>query len=111
MADCIYEEELAKEEVLQMEKLKIAIAKLDDLQADVQDPLQEINLGEDGEYKLVFISESLALGFREELISLLRKYRDCFTWDYSEMLGLDHDLVEHRLPIREGYRSFKQSPR
>ena len=35
MADYIYEEELAKEDVIQMEELKTATAKLDDLKADV----------------------------------------------------------------------------
>ena len=27
------------------------------------------------------------------------------------MLGLDRSIVEHRLPIKPGYRPFKQAPR
>jgi hypothetical protein len=49
-------------------------------------------------------------GFREELIKLLREYKDCFAWDYSEMPGLDRSIVEHRLPIKPGFRPYKQPP-
>jgi hypothetical protein len=34
-----------------------------------------------------------------------------FAWNYQEMLGLSHDLVEHRLPIKAGFRSYKQHAR
>jgi hypothetical protein len=46
--------------------------------------------------------------FREELIKLLKEYKDCFASDYSEMPGLDHYIVEHRLPIKPGFRPYKQ---
>jgi hypothetical protein len=49
--------------------------------------------------------------FREEFIKLLKEYKDCFAWDYSEMLGLDHSIVEHRLPIKSGFKPYKQPPR
>lgn len=32
-------------------------------------------------------------------------------WDYHEMPGLNRSLVEHRLPIKEGYRPYKQPMR
>jgi len=41
----------------------------------------------------------------------LKEYKDYFAWEYYEMLGLDRKLVEHRLPIKPGYRPFKQAPR
>jgi hypothetical protein len=47
----------------------------------------------------------------EELIKLLKEYKDCFTWDYSEMPGLDRSIVEHRLPIKPGFKPYKQPPR
>jgi hypothetical protein len=36
---------------------------------------------------------------------------DCFAWNYHEMLGFCHDLVEHRLPIKAGFRPYKQRAR
>jgi hypothetical protein len=34
-------------------------------------------------------------------MTILKKYKDCFAWD----------LVEHRLPIKEGFQPFQQAPR
>jgi hypothetical protein len=53
----------------------------------------------------------LESSFREELIKLLKEYKDCFAWDYSEMPGLDRSIVEHRLPIKPGFKPYKQPPR
>jgi hypothetical protein len=56
------------------------------------------------------MSANLESGFREELIKLLKEYKDCFAWNYSEMPGLDHSIVEHRLPIKPCFRPYKQPP-
>jgi hypothetical protein len=45
------------------------------------------------------------------MIGLLKEYSDCFAWNYTEMLGLSREIVEHRLPIKSGFRPFKQKPR
>jgi hypothetical protein len=71
----------------------------------------EVDIGNDDKPRPTFISANLELDFREELIKLLREYKDCFAWDYSEMLGLDRSIVEHRLPIKPGFRPYKQPPR
>ena len=42
--------------------------------------------------------------YKADLIKLLKEYVDYFTWEYSEIPGLSHDLVEHRLPFKAGFR-------
>jgi hypothetical protein len=42
------------------------------------------------------------------MIVLLKEYSDCFAWDYTEMPGLDRSVVEHRLPLKKGFRPFQQ---
>jgi hypothetical protein len=69
------------------------------------DKLEEIDIGDDDKPRPTFISANLDSSFREGLIKLLKEYRDCFTWDYSEMPGLDRSIVEHRLPIKLGFTS------
>jgi hypothetical protein len=44
------------------------------------------------------------------MIGLLKEYSDCFAWNYTEMSGLSREIVEHRLPIKSGFRPFKQKP-
>ena len=86
-------------DAIQLDDLEPAIRKLDDSKAEVQDPLQKVNLGNKNEHKPTFFSQLLKPEFQTKLIELLREYRDCFTWDYDEMSGLSLELIEHRLPI------------
>jgi hypothetical protein len=60
------------------------------------DKLEEVDIGDDDKPRPTFISANLDSDFREELIKLLKEYKDCFAWDYSEMPGLDCSIVEHR---------------
>jgi hypothetical protein len=50
------------------------------------DKLEEIDIGNGDKPRPTFISANLESGFREELIKLLKEYKDCFAWDYSECL-------------------------
>ena len=45
------------------------------------------------------------------MIALLKEYQDCFAWDYTEMPSLDRNIVEHRLPLKKGFRPFQQPAR
>lgn len=49
--------------------------------------------------------------YKVKVIELLKQYVDCFAWEYHEMPGLSRELVEHRLPIKYGFRPHKQPPR
>jgi hypothetical protein len=75
------------------------------------DKLEEIDIGNGDKPRPTFISANLESGFREGLVKLLKEYRDCFAWDYSKMPGLDRSIVKHRLPIKPGFRRYKQPPR
>ena len=105
--DYIVEIKEVQLDAIQLDDLELAILKLDDSLAEVQDPLQEVNLGDENEHKPTFISQLLEPKFQTKLIELLREYQDCFAWGCDEMPGLSQELVEHRLPIREACRLFK----
>ena len=47
----------------------------------------------------------------QELVDLVKEFRDCFAWEYYEMPGLHRSIVEHWLPIKPRYRLFKQALR
>ncbi|CAL9021994.1 unnamed protein product [Prunus brigantina] len=100
-----------EEEELQEEVLDFAPAALDDSLPEVEDPLQEINLGTEEDPRPTFISALLKEPIKGELIALLQEFRDCFAWHYHEMPGLDRELVEHKLPIKDGYLPVKHARR
>ena len=73
--------------------------------------LLEVNLGTEKELKMTSINGILLEESQDQLVQLIKKYRDCFAWDYHEMPELSCELVEHWLPIKEGYRPHKQPAR
>jgi hypothetical protein len=75
------------------------------------DELEEVDIGPGDKPRLTFISKRLNPGLREAIILLLKEYADCFAWDYTEMPGLDRNIVEHRLPRKPGFRPFQQRAR
>jgi hypothetical protein len=58
-----------------------------------------------------FISKKLSPCLRKPMIALLKEYADCFTWDFTEMPGLDRSIVKHRLPLKKGFWPFQQRAR
>jgi hypothetical protein len=61
--------------------------------------------------RVTFVSGHLRPKEFDKMMTILRKYKDCFAWDYPELPGLSTKLVEHRLPIKEGFLPFQQAPR
>ena len=75
------------------------------------DKLEEIDIGSRDRPRPTYVSAKMDTKYKQELIDLLKEFKDCFAWEYYEMLGLDRSIVEHWLPIKPGYRLFKQAPR
>ena len=95
---------MAQEEILE-EPVKEA-------QIQPEEELKEIDLGiESGSWKPVFISSQLIAQEREQLVTLLQKYKDVFAWTYDEMSGLDPGLVVHSFNVDPGMRPVVQPAR
>jgi hypothetical protein len=75
------------------------------------DELEEVDIGPGDKPRPTFISKKLDPSLREPMITLLKEYSDCFAWDYTKMPGLDRSIVEHRFPLKKGFRPFKQQAR
>ncbi|KAB2599860.1 hypothetical protein D8674_010131 [Pyrus ussuriensis x Pyrus communis] len=97
--------------VLSLEKVRAAPAELEDHRPQVKDPLEEVNVGTADDPRILFISALLPPATKAELRKLLQEFKDCFAWSYHEMPGLDRNLVEHELRIRDGCKPFRQPPR
>jgi hypothetical protein len=72
------------------------------------DELEEVDIGPRDKPQPTFISKNLDSSIREPIIALLKEYSDCFACDYREMSGLDRSIIEHRLPLKKGFRPFQQ---
>jgi len=76
-----------------------------------QDPLEEVDLGDGTVKRPTYVSTKIDKEFKAQIVELLKKYKDCFAWDYHEMPGLSRDIVELKLPIKPDKKPVKQAPR
>ena len=68
----------------------------------------QINLRDEVKPKPIFISESLLLSEKEDLIHLIQEYIDLFDWNYKDMPRLDPQVTMHRLNINLDVKPVKQ---
>ena len=45
--------------------------------------------------------------YRNGLVTLLKEYADVFAWSHADMLRLDTDVEEHKLPLIDKYKLVK----
>jgi ribonuclease HI len=72
------------------------------------DPLEEVDIGDGTTPRPTFVQKNMKADYKVKVIELLKEYVDCFAWEYHEMPGLSRELVEHRLPVKPGFRPYKQ---
>lgn len=66
----------------------------------------EIELG-----KTLNINPNFSDAETQQLLSLLRKNREAFAWDYTNMKGISPELCTHQIYIKEGARPVCQPQR
>jgi hypothetical protein len=70
--------------------------------------LEEMNLGVENTSKKVYIGKRINLMVREMLITLLRKYKNVFTWSYDDLKAYREYLFQHEIPLNPNAKPFKQ---
>ena len=76
-----------------------------------QEIIEILNLGDEDGRKEVKIGNNKSKEVRGNLCDLLKEFRDVFAWSYQDMLGLDTDIVQHKLPFKEECPPVKQKLR
>jgi ribonuclease HI len=71
----------------------------------------ECNIGTPEEPKLVKLSKSLTEEQRIGYTDLLREFADVFAWTYEDLKTYDTSVIEHKIPLKEEARPFKQKLR
>jgi hypothetical protein len=64
------------------------------------DELEEVDLGKGVAHRPTYINVNLIVEQKEQVVVLMNESIDCFAWEYTEMSGLGHEVVEHTLSIK-----------
>ena len=60
-----------------------------------------INLADEGKTeKPIKIGVSFPKDMKDELIALLKEFKEIFFWSYQDMPGLDIEIIVHRIPVK-----------
>jgi hypothetical protein len=73
--------------------------------------VDECNIGTEGDPKFVKLSSSLSKEQRAEYAKLLKEYIDVFSWTYEYLKTYDTNVIEHKLPLKEESKPFRQKLR
>ena len=73
-----------------------------------QEEIEMVNLGDEGEEKVIKIGGGLSAEMKYRLFTLLKEFKDIFAWSYEDMPGLDPEIVQHRLPLKPECHPIKQ---
>jgi ribonuclease HI len=71
----------------------------------------ECNIGTLDEPKLVKLSRGLTEEQRSGYTKLLREFADVFAWTYEDLKTYDTSVIEHKIPLKEEAKPFKQKLR
>jgi ribonuclease HI len=71
----------------------------------------ECNIGTQEEPKFIKLSSSLTQEQRAEYTELLREFVDVFAWTYEDLKTYDTSVIEHKIPLKEEAKPFRQKLR
>jgi hypothetical protein len=77
----------------------------------IDDEVIEFNIGTKESPKMVKFGKGTTPDEREKLISLIREFKDVFSWSYEYLKAYREDVIQHAIPLKEGTKPFKKKLR
>ncbi len=76
-----------------------------------EDATKQVDLASPSEEpRMVWIATDLAPDEEELLMNTLKEYRDVFAWSYKDLKGVEPNICQHTIPMREDAKPSKQRP-
>ncbi|KAK0578575.1 hypothetical protein LWI29_012719 [Acer saccharum] len=73
--------------------------------------LDEVSIDPDQPDRKVFIGSRLPDDIRKQLVEFLRERRNSFAWSHEDMIGIDPEVMVHRLQVDPDHQPVKQKRR
>jgi len=70
--------------------------------------IQDHNIGTQENPKLVKLYAGVSPNFQENYIKLFKNYVDVFAWSYEDLKTYDVNIIQHKIPLKEGVKPYKQ---
>jgi hypothetical protein len=86
------------------------VAKKSKIEASGQE-VEDCNIGTEEKPRMVKLSKSLSPEKKLKYIELFKEYSDVFSWGYEDLKAYDTSIIQHRIPIKEDQKPFRQKLR
>lgn len=74
----------------------------------LREDIEECNIGIEERPKFIKISKSLPPDEKVKYINLFKEFQDVFAWSYEYLKSYDTSMIQHKIPIKEDHKPFKQ---
>jgi hypothetical protein len=75
------------------------------------DKVLEFNIGTELDPRMVKIGEGTTEEERNEILYLIREFKDTFAWTYDDLRAYRGDVIQHVISLAEGAKPFRQKIR
>jgi hypothetical protein len=86
------------------------VAKKPKIEAHGQE-VEDCNIGNEEKPRMIKLSKSLPPEQKLKYIELFKEYSDIFAWGYEDLKAYDTSIIQHRIPIKEDQKLFRQKLR
>ncbi|KAJ9544420.1 hypothetical protein OSB04_024127 [Centaurea solstitialis] len=73
--------------------------------------LEEVVLDPEHPDRKVFVGASLPADIKNTIISFLQEHSDCFAWSHEDIVGIDPNVISHKLNVDPTFKPIKQKRR
>ena len=68
-------------------------------------------MGTPQEPKMVKLYNGLPKEYKERYVELFKQFKDVFAWSYDDLKTYDKNIIQHKIPLKDGVKSHKQKLR
>ena len=76
-----------------------------------ENQVEDLNLGTYSDPKIVKLSKRVPEEYKEKYLKLFQSYKDVFSWSYQDLKTFDVNIMQHKIPLREDAKPYKQKLR
>lgn len=73
--------------------------------------MEDCNLGTQQEPKMVKLFKGVPKDYKERYVDIFKKFMDVFAWSYEYLKTYDLDIIQHKIPLKDGVKPHKQNLR
>ena len=75
---------------------------------DQEEEVTHCNIGTTENPNIIKMYKSLVVEQRDRYVSLIKKFVDTFAWSYEYLRTFDTDIIQHKIPLKDGSKPFRQ---